>query len=226
MGILGGGSKSKSWNDAAGWVNSTYQPVAQTGVNATNQLAALLGLGGDQEAANAGFQNFLGSTGYNTAVDEAMRGVTASGAARGLLNSGPTGKAYQDRASGLGQQYFTNYLGQLGSVAQGGLNAGQLVTQANQRSKSKESGGLLGGLGALGQGIGGFAALSDRRVKADIRLVGRDADGLGRYSFRYIFSAARHIGVMAQEVALLRPWALGPRVGALMSVRYDMLEAA
>jgi hypothetical protein len=46
---------------------------------------------------------------------------------------------------------------------------------------------------------------SDARLKRDITLVGRRDDGLGLYSYRYLWSDTVYVGVMAQEVALLRP---------------------
>jgi outer membrane immunogenic protein len=48
-------------------------------------------------------------------------------------------------------------------------------------------------------------ALSDARLKRDITLVGRRDDGLGLYSYRYLWSDTTYVGVMAQEVALIRP---------------------
>ena len=46
---------------------------------------------------------------------------------------------------------------------------------------------------------------SDIRLKRDIALVGRRGDGLGVYSFRYLWSDTVFVGVMAQEVALIHP---------------------
>jgi hypothetical protein len=49
---------------------------------------------------------------------------------------------------------------------------------------------------------------SDIRLKRDIALVGRRDDGLGLYSFRYLWSDIVYVGVMAQEVALVHPDAI------------------
>jgi outer membrane immunogenic protein len=46
---------------------------------------------------------------------------------------------------------------------------------------------------------------SDVRLKRDVNLVGRLDNGLGLYSYRYLWSADVYVGVMAQEVALIRP---------------------
>jgi outer membrane immunogenic protein len=49
---------------------------------------------------------------------------------------------------------------------------------------------------------------SDIRLKRDITLVGRRDDGLGLYSYRYLWSDTVYVGVMAQEVALVHPEAI------------------
>lgn len=50
--------------------------------------------------------------------------------------------------------------------------------------------------------------ISDIRLKRDIVLIGRRNDGLGLYSYRYLWSDIVYVGVMAQEVALLYPDAI------------------
>jgi Chaperone of endosialidase len=50
--------------------------------------------------------------------------------------------------------------------------------------------------------------VSDVRLKRDIAVIGRRNDGLGIYSFRYLWSDTVHVGVMAQEVALIHPEAV------------------
>ncbi len=55
--------------------------------------------------------------------------------------------------------------------------------------------------------------------------VGEFDDGLGVYRWNYIWDApdARQEGVMAEEVAELRPWALGPEIGGIKTVNYGAL---
>jgi outer membrane immunogenic protein len=50
-----------------------------------------------------------------------------------------------------------------------------------------------------------FLPASDIRLKRNIALVGRRDDGLGLYRYRYLWSDTVYVGVMAQEVALVRP---------------------
>jgi opacity protein-like surface antigen len=47
--------------------------------------------------------------------------------------------------------------------------------------------------------------VSDVRFKRDITLLGRRDDGLGIYSYRYLWSETVYVGAMAQEVALIHP---------------------
>ena len=55
-------------------------------------------------------------------------------------------------------------------------------------------------------GVGNTKA-SDRRLKTNIQAVGVLDDGLKVYSYRYKSGGPVHIGVMADEVAVLRPQA-------------------
>jgi hypothetical protein len=155
--LTGKPASSESSNLAYPWLKDQFGGMVDTGNDASGQMAALLGLGGDTDAAEGAYGNFLNSTGYNNIFDQAMRGVTGSAAARGLLKSGSTAKALQDRAAGLGQQYFTNYLGQLGGLAGQGLQAGGLIGNAGQVSKNRGGTSGLGGL--IGGGLSMFAGL-------------------------------------------------------------------
>lgn len=55
---------------------------------------------------------------------------------------------------------------------------------------------------------GSIVNISDIRLKRDIVLIGRLDDGLGLYRYRYLWSNTVYVGVMAQEVALIRPDAI------------------
>jgi hypothetical protein len=63
---------------------------------------------------------------------------------------------------------------------------------------------------------------SDRRLKKDATLLSRLRDGLGIYRWTYLWGEAS-TGVMADEVARLRPWALGPIVGGYQTVNMGAL---
>lgn len=66
--------------------------------------------------------------------------------------------------------------------------------------------------------------ISDARLKRDVVLLARRSDGLGLYSFKYLWSEKVHVGVMAQEVALLHPAAVvRDDLTGYMAVNYTLL---
>ena len=98
------------------------------------------------------------------------------------------------------------------------------TTNSSGTSTGKNPNSIMEGLGQLGSLAGGAAlAFSDRRLKTDIKMVGSEPDGLGIYSFRYVWGGRVQRGVMADEVANLRPWALGPQVEGFATVNYGAL---
>jgi outer membrane immunogenic protein len=71
----------------------------------------------------------------------------------------------------------------------------------------------------------GLIAISDARLKRDITLVGRRNDGLGIYAYRYQWSDTVHVGVLAQEVALVYPSAIvRDNLTGYLAVDYRMLR--
>jgi hypothetical protein len=231
---------SSSSNVNNGLITSTYSPQMQAGTGATNFLAQLLGVspGGVSSTANtvgtaangvaeaggaqAGYQNYLQNAGYAPAMRQMSQGVVGQGAASGILNSGTTAKALQTRGTELNQSFYNNYLQQLTGLSGLGLQGGGLVANTGQVSKS--TGGSPSTIGSIASTVGGLASIfSDRRLKTDIRKVGEMPDGLGVYRFRYHGQVARLLGVMADEVARLRPWALGPIRAGFATVNYGAL---
>jgi len=97
-------------------------------------------------------------------------------------------------------------------------------------SSSPWAGGYAGGQGGGAWGNNAVAAYSssvipsDMRLKRDIGLLARRGDGLGLYSFKYVWSNTVYVGVMAQEVALLYPDAvLRDNLTGYMAVNYTRL---
>jgi hypothetical protein len=77
--------------------------------------------------------------------------------------------------------------------------------------------------GALGQAAGAAAmAFCDERLKESIELHHVDPDGLAFYNFTYKTGLGLPEGVqtnpMAQDVAVFRPWALGPEFDGFMTI--------
>lgn len=213
---------SSSVNTNNDLIKSTYGGQMNAGVGATNYLQSLLTGQGDTGAANAGYQNYLQQAGYAPAMRQLAQGVTGQGAAAGILNSGTTAKALQSRGADLNQGFYNNYLQQLNGLSGLGLQAGGLV--ANTGQKSTSTGGSPSTFGSIASTVGGIASIfSDRRLKTAIRKVGEFSDGLGIYTFRYHGQKNRMRGVMADEVARLRPWALGRTIAGYRTVNYGAL---
>lgn len=217
-------STSSSTNVNNDLIKSTYGSTMTGGVTGNNYLTSLLTGTGDTGAANAGYNNYLQMAGYQPAMTALARNITGQGAAAGILNSGSTAKALQSRGAELNQSFYNNYLQQLAGLSGLGLQAGGLVANAGQQSDSTSKGGSPSTLGSIASTVGGIASIfSDPRLKRDIELIEREPDGLGVYAFRYVMSKVRVLGVMADEVAKLRPWALGPVRAGYATVNYGAL---
>lgn len=138
MSFLFGGSKSSSSssNQAFPWLKSVLSGGVQTGANALGSLGNILG---------QGFDAFKKNSGFDYTLNAGDRAISGSAAARGLLNSGSTGKALANYESNLGNQTYGNYLGQLGQLAQLGNQSAGVIAGAGQQSTGKGSstGGLL-----------------------------------------------------------------------------------
>lgn len=213
-------SSSKNVNNAL--IKSTYGGMMGQGTGANNFLSSLLTGSGDVGAADAGLQGYYDRAGYAPAMRQLSQNITGQGAAAGILNSGATAKALQTRGAELNQQFFNNYLQQLAGLSGLGLQAGGLVANTGQQSKG--TGGGPSTFGSIASTIGGIASIfSDRRLKRDIELVRREPDGLGIYLARYVMGTKRFLMVMADEVARLRPWALGPMRAGYATVDYGAL---
>lgn len=190
------------------------------GTGANNYLSSLLTGQGDTGAAQGGYQTYLQNAGYAPAMRQLSQGIVGQGAASGLLNSGSTARALQTRGTELNQSFFNNYLQQLAGLSGLGLQAGGLVANTGQVSKS----GSPSTLGSIASTVGGIASIfSDRRLKREIERVSEFPDGLGIYTYRYVMGTKRVLGVLADEVAKLRPWALGPERAGYATVDYGAL---
>jgi hypothetical protein len=94
---------------------------------------------------------------------------------------------------------------------------GQFGTQTQTQSQN------AGLMGMLGFGLQAAPLLfSDRRLKEDIRKVGKTDDGLGIFTYKYKGNPTTHMGVMAQEVKKKKPDAVH-KVGGFLAVDYGAI---
>lgn len=101
----------------------TLSPYVSTGNTASSSINALLGLGGDSTSANAAYQAYKDSTGYQSALTQGQNSVTAALGQKGLTDSGAALKALTQYGQDYASQNFQTYLGDLQTQQSTGLSA-------------------------------------------------------------------------------------------------------
>ena len=108
----------------------------------------------------------------------------------------------------------------------GAANASYQNQLAAYNAQQAARSGFMGGLMSLGGSLGA-AAISDIRLKKDIKKVGKLRDGINIYSFKYInhkdLPKGEHIGVMAQEVEKVIPEAVITMADGYKAVDYALI---
>jgi hypothetical protein len=131
----------------------------------------------------------------------------------------------------FGQNVDAMKLAQYMSMIQGNYGGTMNSTQTSQMPSNAlmNYGGMgMMGLGALGSlfgsggmfGSGGAFNFSDRRLKTDIERIGTTPAGIPVFAFRYLWSRARQIGVMAQDVLKVIPEAVSVHKSGFYMVDY------
>jgi len=105
----GGEFQSPVRRDIAENLSGIWGPAAQRMEAFQNIAGDLSGIYGP-EAAAAAMQNFYTSPGYQFRLNEGIRAIESSAAGSGLLHSGATLKALQDRGEGLAANEYANYI--------------------------------------------------------------------------------------------------------------------
>ena len=118
-----------------------------------------------------------------------------------------------------GVAYTPTQVGQTDVLGANALNQQGLWNNYNAQMQQNQAG--LGGLFSLGSAA--ITAFSDVRLKRDISLIGRMANGLNLYAYRYLWSPVRHVGVMAQEAMRVRPDAVIQHPSGYLMVNYGAL---
>lgn len=190
--------------------------LARSGSDVRNQMQAALGVrgltGGSDYAgiiADRVAKNSL-STRYQDYDAERSRMATAAGQAPGIA----AGDVIQVQPMLATLGATTLPLDAAGDYAAG---LGGLLGQYQKTTQKQGLGVTLGNI--AGNAAAAFA-MSDARLKEDIRRVGQTDAGLPVYTYRYKGSPQVLMGVMAQDVAREQPEALGPTVGGYASVYY------
>jgi hypothetical protein len=149
-----------------------------------------------------------GNKGGNKAAAKGGGNRSANRGSQGAARSGNVG-----RGGGGGGMHRAGGGGGMRAAGGGGMHRGG------------GGGGMRMGGGGGGRGGGGRGGgrRSDIAVKHDIAFLGRLDNGLGFYRFSYNGSDKRYVGVMAQEVQLVRPDAVSRDAEGILRVNYDRL---
>lgn len=202
-GGLVGGNALKSMQDyTQNFAGNAYQNAFTNyqgqRSNIYNTLASIAGFGQTANSTSAQLSantaNAMSSLGTGAAAANAAGQIGVANAVTGGINS-------------LGNQ---GYLGKL--LNPGGATSGTVNNPANY------SGDVYTGPGALPDTSNMY---SDRRLKKDIKLIGKFKNGLNKYSWTYLWGTKSE-GAMADEVEKLIPEAVGNMFG-YKTVNYSLL---
>jgi hypothetical protein len=120
---------------------AAFAPFQANGVQGSNMLSNALGLNGQQgyDAATGAFHQ---GPGFQFALDQANQNVMRNQAQTGGLNSGNTLTALSDRAQGLQNQEYNNWISNLQGLSGQGLQGA-----TGQAQELNQLGGLFNTLG-------------------------------------------------------------------------------
>lgn len=234
-GLFGGGKTSKSANgalqaatdeakkvtkEAVDTARADLAPYRTAGTDALSGLAQLV----SDPAKQADF--IRNNEFYKVMGEDTTNKLFSNMAARGKVGSGGTAEALQNSLMLLGQNLLNSTVsnrmnlanmglgaaGQSGAFSTGGANSlVNLITNqgnANAADKTNQSNSFMSGLGTVANIGSALWSLSDRRMKKDIRKVGKLRNGLSVYTYKYKGDDKTIMGVMAQEVEKKKPSAV------------------
>lgn len=219
----------------------TVRAKTLPGIDARFISSGRTGSGLHGRAVGEGLGSAIGNLAYQNYGDERNRMTGAMGAAPGLAAAdyndpamlAQVGAAREAQAQlGINEDVARFDQGQMApsqSLAQfmqmiqgnyGGQTTGttqQLIPQSNPWMQALGFGSSLAGA------AGRIWGASDRRLKENIKPVGETFDGLPIYSYRYKGGSAPMMGVMAQEVAKVKPEAVGVMPSDYLAVDYGAI---
>ena len=130
------------------------EPFRQGGLTAQNEIMQLLGIGGDKAAAgygslgrSFGMSDFEQDPGYQFRVDEGIKALDRSAAARGMLQSGSTLKGITRFGQREGSQEYQNAFNRFQIERAGKLNPLQSLMGSGQSATNV----MTGNVGQAGQ---------------------------------------------------------------------------
>ena len=217
--------------------------MARRGINASSGAALMmrnqnaLGLAGMTAGAATNARRQAEQTGWARSMDVTGLGRGLSGASLGAYQgANASGTAGMNTAMSAGDQFGRSF-GQGAGYSMAGANMGItgagniLNAQTSYANANRDQGLDVGSLMQGGAAMYKVGMFSDRRLKENVELVGRDEHTmLPLYEFEYIGgSGKRYLGVMAQDVIKTHPEMVFTMPDGFMAVDYaglgiEMLE--
>jgi hypothetical protein len=154
--IAGAIGKSGAISNGQSQANALLEPYAAGGTQAFTQQSDLLGLNG-QDSADKAMSTFQSSPGYAYQVQQGLRAVDAGAASKGILASGATIKAEQDRGNQLANQNFGDYYNRLNDLSRSGEAAASGQAATDTSAASNQSSIYGNAVGGVGQSLGTLA---------------------------------------------------------------------
>jgi hypothetical protein len=217
--------------------DSSMRAMASRGINPASgagmalQTQGNLGLAAQRAASMTGARQQAEQMGFARRMDVTGLGRNLGGAALGAYGAA-TGAGSEGLQTSMapGTQFMAGQAAGIGTIGQGRsmlqsglgnvLDAQGRAYSASLSQPGLDVGGLLAGGAQMYTAFG-----SDRRLKQDIELVGRDErTGLPLYEFAYKSDPSRRfLGVMADEAEAYMPEAVHEAEDGFKYVNYAML---
>lgn len=209
-------------NSYAQNANTQLAAAGANDQNYQNKFANLLsGLGQMSNNHNNDVSNQLANAGLQQSAANSANAASAQTAQTQLAAAGQAGNAYnntllpaetigavggqqdtraQDALNALIAEWDFNQQMPLQQLANYSniLNGGNYQTQSSQTTGGRN--GLSQALGGLSSIAGLFTALSDRRMKENIKYLGEAPSGHKIYEYNYIGEDRKFVGPMAQDI--------------------------
>lgn len=207
-GRLSSGASGNAYAKAAGQLSdSLANSNATMAYNNYNDAA-------NRQQAASQYAPTLAAGDYANANQLATVGALQDNYQQNVIDADVDRYNYNANLPQLSLQNYINLLnGTAGSV---GTGSSSVATSAKYGDQTRTQSTLM-------QGAQLAALLSDVRLKINIDKIGKMKNGLSIYAFDYVFGGARTVGVMAQDVAKIKPEAVMVHPSGYLMVDYGAL---
>jgi hypothetical protein len=173
---------------------STSQAVDFFGVDKRQKYEDMLYkyVSGDAET----LANVKNEPGYKFGFDMGLEALNRNFASTGVGPTGYQNIALQNYGQGYAQNYINNKIGSLTAPSGAGISLGQNSTTT---SSSQNASPLWNVAGTVAGAMPWGSIFSDKNLKTNIKYI-KTIKGIKIYSFNYIWSHVKSIGVLAQDL--------------------------